>query len=224
MSINDTLKEALEKLNRFLTKQADPATLTSGKLSDGTEIKYPGELAVGTSVIVVTPEGEIPAPDGEHTLEDGTIIKTEGGNITEIMAVQTKPDPMPAGTVEQMKVLQSRLEVKQATVEDRLANLEAIARVVMEYCYGWELKNEVLEDAKDKAIAAYSAIGAIQPVAAAMGQAVEQLAAIKTLQSDVDKLKAKPATAPLIKPIIGEEDPLKKEVERIQSLQNKTRK
>ena len=117
MSINDTLKEALEKLNRFLTKQADPATLTSGKLSDGTEIKYPGELAVGTSVIVVTPEGELPAPDGEHTLEDGTIIKTEGGNITEIMAVQTKPEDMPKEEVKQAEVADEKIMALESKID-----------------------------------------------------------------------------------------------------------
>lgn len=182
MSINNTLKEALEKLNRFLTNQADTATLTSGKLSDGTEIKYPGELAVGTSVIVVTAEGELPAPDGEHTLEDGTIIKTEGGNITEIMAAQAKQE-----------------EVKQAEVADNKimaleAKIDAIGEMLNSLLSGLEM------DMKEK----------------------EKV--MQSLQSDVDKLKAKPATAPLIKPIIGEEDPLKKEVERIQSLQNKTRK
>ena len=187
MSINDTLKEALEKLNRFLTKQADTATLTSGKLSDGTEIKYPGELAVGTSVIVVTPEGEIPAPDGEHTLEDGTIIKTEGGNITEIMAVQTKPEEMPKEEVKQAEVADEKIMALEAKID-------AIGQMLTNLLAGLEMDMA----AKEKVM--------------------------QSLQSDVDKLKAKPATAPLIKPIIGEEDPLKKEVERIQSLQNKTRK
>jgi hypothetical protein len=47
---------------------------------------FPGDKpAVGDDVKVVTEEGqEMPAPDGEHKLEDGNTIKVEGGKITEI--------------------------------------------------------------------------------------------------------------------------------------------
>ena len=36
------------------------------------------ELAVGTAIMVETAEGDIPAPDATHELEDGTLITTIG--------------------------------------------------------------------------------------------------------------------------------------------------
>ena len=207
------LTEAISALKKLI-KQADEPTLNTATLADGTQIKYPGELAVDTAITVVTAEGEVPAPDGDHTLEDGTIVKTKDGKVAEIVAAQAKTP------VEQMKALQSKIEVKQATVEERLANLEAIAKVVMEYCYGWELRESKMEDAKEKAIEAYKALS---PVASAAEAMVEQLAVISTLQSEVETLKAKPAAKPAIE-VTEPLDPIQREVERIKSIQNKTRK
>jgi hypothetical protein len=55
-------------------------------LANGNIISISGELAVGTEVYVVDAEGnEIPAPDGEHTLESGEIIIVAEGKITEVI-------------------------------------------------------------------------------------------------------------------------------------------
>jgi hypothetical protein len=54
-------------------------------LKDGTIIKYDGELAQGTALIAVTPEGEIPIPDGTYEMEDGTMVTTAAGLISEIV-------------------------------------------------------------------------------------------------------------------------------------------
>ena len=55
------------------------------KLIDGTVVKVEGDsLAEGAKVVVVTAEGEIPAPDGVHELEDGTKVETKEGVIARI--------------------------------------------------------------------------------------------------------------------------------------------
>jgi hypothetical protein len=55
------------------------------KLVDGTEVKVEGDsLAEGAKVVVITPDAEIPAPDGVHKLEDGTEIETKDGIIAAI--------------------------------------------------------------------------------------------------------------------------------------------
>jgi hypothetical protein len=57
----------------------------SAKLEDGTEIKVEGDsLMEGAKVVVVTPDAEIPAPDGVHTLSDGTQIETKDGAIVSV--------------------------------------------------------------------------------------------------------------------------------------------
>jgi hypothetical protein len=58
------------------------------KLIDGTKIKVEGEdLLEGAKVVVVTEEGEIPAPDGVHELEGGLKVETKEGVITRIEQV-----------------------------------------------------------------------------------------------------------------------------------------
>lgn len=58
------------------------------KLVDGTVVKVEGDsLAEGAKVVVVTPDAEIPAPDGVHKLEDGTEIETKDGMIAAIKEV-----------------------------------------------------------------------------------------------------------------------------------------
>jgi len=56
------------------------------------QIKFPGDkLKVGDEVKVVTTDGqESLAPDGYHRLEDGTMIKTEGSSVVEIVNPETE--------------------------------------------------------------------------------------------------------------------------------------
>lgn len=57
-------------------------------LVDGTVVKVEGDsLVEGAKVVVVTPDAEIPAPDGVHELKDGTKIETKDGMITMVMEI-----------------------------------------------------------------------------------------------------------------------------------------
>ena len=63
------------------------------KLVDGTQIKVSGEgLVEGAKVVVITEEGEIPAPDGVHELEDGTKVETKEGIIAKIEEMLEEPE------------------------------------------------------------------------------------------------------------------------------------
>jgi hypothetical protein len=63
------------------------------KLIDGTAIKVSEEgLVEGAKVVVVTEEGEIPAPDGVHELEDGTKVETKEGIIAKIEEKLEEPE------------------------------------------------------------------------------------------------------------------------------------
>lgn len=59
------------------TAEAPAAEVVEKKLADGTVVHIKGE-----EVFVVGADGaETPAPDGDHTLEDGTVVKTMGGKV-----------------------------------------------------------------------------------------------------------------------------------------------
>lgn len=69
----------------------------NAKLVDGTEIKVEGDvLGEGAKVVVVTPDAEIPAPDGVHELEDGTKVQTKDGVIVSVEEALQEVMP-PAG-------------------------------------------------------------------------------------------------------------------------------
>jgi hypothetical protein len=69
------INEALDKLKGIVEKfSGTEQKFKDVKLNDGTTIvSYDGDTpAQGMPLFVVTPEGRIPAPDGEHVTEDGT--------------------------------------------------------------------------------------------------------------------------------------------------------
>lgn len=68
------------------------------KTMDGVVLKVDGDVAVGNAVMVVTDQGEVPAPDGEYELEDGTKLEIEGGLIKEIGTMMPEETPAPEGT------------------------------------------------------------------------------------------------------------------------------
>jgi len=76
------------------TPVAEPVVMGEAKLMDGTVVKYDTpELVIGSMITVVTPDGEFPAPVGEHTLENGTVITVdETGKVIEIEAKEETPE------------------------------------------------------------------------------------------------------------------------------------
>jgi hypothetical protein len=91
------------------------------KLVDGTAIKVSGEgLVEGAKVVVITEEGEIPAPDGVHELEDGTKVETKEGVIAKIEEKLEEPE-MEKPEMEEPKV---EIEVsKEEKMESEVVSL-----------------------------------------------------------------------------------------------------
>ena len=125
------LNEAIEKLSGLVSKfNAEPTTeqtFIDAKLMDGTIIRYES-LEVGMPLMVIDEAGnELPAPDGEHELEDGTKVTVESGIITE---VESKEEEAP--------------EAEEAPIEQPMAAVESVSKEDFE-----SLKNEV-SDLKSK--------------------------------------------------------------------------
>ena len=87
------------------------------KLVDGTKIKVEGEgLAEGAKVVVVTEEGEVPAPDGVHELEDGTKVETKDGIIAKIEEVVSDVE-------EEVESEEPELEVPSIAMEQEMLDM-----------------------------------------------------------------------------------------------------
>jgi hypothetical protein len=84
------LKEAAIAFKAAMT----PQKFGNSVLADGTEIEWEGEEPmVGIPVMVSTPEGYMPAPNGEYTLpENGTVLVIEAGVITTVTPAQATPE------------------------------------------------------------------------------------------------------------------------------------
>jgi hypothetical protein len=78
------------KLNQIREVLGMPVKLERATLADGTVVEVE-KLEVGFPVSIVAEDGSMtPAPEGEHTLEDGTKIKVDAnGAIVEIMPAET---------------------------------------------------------------------------------------------------------------------------------------
>ena len=107
------------------------------KLVDGTQIKVEGDsLAEGAKVVVVTEEGEVPAPDGVHELEDGTKVETKDGIIAKIEELVEEVESespelvVPSIVMEQemldmLKEFVKKMSEKMSNMETKMSEVES---------------------------------------------------------------------------------------------------
>lgn len=77
-----TSQEAILKIKNLLFGSQSFSAL---KTKDGVEMKTEGDVELGKKMYVVTPEGELPAPEGEFEYEDGMVLVIgEDGEISRI--------------------------------------------------------------------------------------------------------------------------------------------
>jgi len=91
MNISELVGKKLPEIKKLLFSETTEEAFVDAKLVDGTIVRVEPALEIGASVAVVGEDAEVvPAPDGEHELESGEIVRTEGGVIVEIMT----PEPV----------------------------------------------------------------------------------------------------------------------------------
>lgn len=141
---------------------------TFGELKDingAFTLRFPGDsLQVGDKVTVVTAEGqEMDAPDGEHELEDGTKIRTEGSVVTEIISADgekalaeeeeekmesdDKKEEMASDEEEEMAEDEEKMEEEKEEVKMEVEDIvKAIVEEIKEEMKKIEEKMAALED------------------------------------------------------------------------------
>ena len=136
---------ATETLNRVLAtlglkpEEAVAVELAQVKTEDGQATFESDNFAVGEAVFIVTPDGNIPTPEGEFALEDGNVITVDAnGTITEIATkeeeapeeeIQAEDMPMKDEIAEAMpmakKVVKSKTEMEESYFSKQMTELEA---------------------------------------------------------------------------------------------------
>ena len=100
MNISELVSGKLPEIKKLLfTEEAAPAvesteevvehSFEDAKLVDGTIVRIMPAIEVGATVEVISEDGEtLAAPDASHELESGSIIRTEGGIIVEVLEAE----------------------------------------------------------------------------------------------------------------------------------------
>jgi exonuclease VII small subunit len=139
-------KETLKQVRTLLGFEEETSiAFESAMLKDGTIVKWEGELSVGTAILIETAEGDIPAPDATHELEDGTLVTTIDGKVTEIVKpemetpeVEISVEAEEFATVSHFNEVVESLESKiaqltasiESLVNERASHKEAMSKVV----------------------------------------------------------------------------------------------
>lgn len=134
------IKSIMKKFG-FLTEEK----FLDAKLEDGTVVRVEGDsLAEGAAVFVVTEEGEVPAPDGVHTLEDGTKIQTAEG----VVAMVEGPEELEEVVEEEVKE-EEKIEMEEEIVTEVPEEVAVVAEPVVAAVV--EALVPVLEEVKELA-------------------------------------------------------------------------
>jgi hypothetical protein len=150
-------KKALEQIKSLLF--ADQAAVVSteevviefaeGVLADGTIVKF-DKLEAGGIISVVTPDGEIDAPVGEHELEDGTVIVvSEAGLIAEVKMPEA---PEMETEVEMSENVDEPVVIEEPVNDEINDRLEKMAQEFSDKIAEVDTKVELLNDVTKKLV------------------------------------------------------------------------
>lgn len=128
-------KIVLNKIMQLLSVQEEKVVMTYAKLADGTIVESP-TFDVGEPVEVVTEDGKVPAPNGEHELrlrdEEGNEVLirviTENGIITERENVELQEETIKVDEEKQKEM--GLQEEGELVVEEEETATEEIAEEV----------------------------------------------------------------------------------------------
>lgn len=92
-------KKAIETIKLMLGMETEAeaveVSLAEVELVDGTIVKTEGELATGAKLLVATPDGDIPAPEGVHETKDGMLVQVDAeGTIVSVEEKQSEEAPV----------------------------------------------------------------------------------------------------------------------------------
>jgi hypothetical protein len=99
---------------------------TEVKLNDGTSLSVDGDIAIGSMVKLITPEGEVEAMDGEYVAEDGTSYSVMNGAISEI-ASKEEEAPEVEAPVNEMPAMMAEI----ASLKTELAELKETIKLTL---------------------------------------------------------------------------------------------
>jgi hypothetical protein len=94
-TLREKITAKLSAIKKVLAEEEVPVAMEDAKLIDGTIVRIQPAIEIGATVQVISEDGSLmDAPDGEHELESGDVIKVEGGVIIELIPIVVEDAPV----------------------------------------------------------------------------------------------------------------------------------
>ena len=184
-----TANNAIQKIRVLLGVEEEVVAIAmaTDKLVDGTEVKVEGELEVGKALVVVTEEGDIPAPAGSHQTESNNIITVdEAGVITQIEEVTEEATEE---VEEEVKVeMEEEVTVEVENEEEEKVEVEMEEEMIVKIVEAMKPYFEEIKELKEKVVEmegnfnAFSKEPATKPIKKAEAFAANKFDAIERIQ------------------------------------------
>ena len=159
MNISEMVVAKMPQIKKLLFSDKTAQAFVDAKLVDGTIVRYDA-LEVGAALSVVGEDGEIvAAPDGQHELESGEIVRTEEGVIVEIL----EAEPVDA-------------EEEEEKIEEEMSAAPFDADSFKEDILG-AVSNLIKSEIASAAFAKNDKVNDIQKAVSLMSELVEKMAA-----------------------------------------------
>jgi hypothetical protein len=120
---------ATETLNRVLAtlglkpEEAIVVDLAQVKTEDGQATFESDNFAVGEAVFIITPDGNIPCPEGEFALENGNVMTVDASGT--IIEVATKKEEAP-----EEEAIVEEVEAEDQPIKEQIGDMPMAKKVV----------------------------------------------------------------------------------------------
>jgi uncharacterized protein (DUF305 family) len=159
-------QEAIKRIKIALGMEKPEQEFKEAKLADGvTIVTWEGELE-GAELMIVSEEGKIPAPDGDHTLESGEIVTVADGKV---IAITPKKEE---------ETEEEEVEIELGKEEKKEYDMEAINTMLKECMAKIEMLEKKMGEVKleEKIEEAMSAISAQKEAFTSLVEVVDKIA------------------------------------------------
>lgn len=158
-------QEAIKRIKIALGMEKPNQEFKEAKLADGvTIVTWEGELE-GAELMIVSEEGKIPAPDGDHTLESGEIVTVADGKVIAITPKKEEEE-------------EEEVEIELGKEEKKEYDMEAINTMLKECMAKIEVLEKKMGEVKleEKIEEAMSAISAQKEAFTSLVEVVDKIA------------------------------------------------
>jgi hypothetical protein len=159
-------QEAIKRIKIALGMEKPEQEFKEAKLADGvTIVTWEGELE-GAELMIISEEGKIPAPDGDHTLESGEIVTVADGKVIAITPKKEEEEE------------EAEVEIELGKEEKKEYDMEAINTMLKECMAKIEVLEKKMGEVKleEKIEEAMSAISAQKEAFTSLVEVVDKIA------------------------------------------------